>query len=226
LRANCIQKLEAKRKQATLTPIVSSAILEHVQIHLVDYSRHQDLGYGYVLHIKDHFSKFTLLHPCLDKTAEAVQQQFEHWIGHFGVPKLVQSDNGGEFCGVLEKLFEREGIEVAHGRPKHPQSRGCVEHGNGVFKKKLATLRERNNTSEFVRALPHIALAINKQQHGLLPNRMLPYEVMFGRKPHWEHRVPPHIRQFSRVADSRCCQPHQQVHRTLMKTMLGQHAAP
>ncbi len=40
LRANCIQKVEAKQKQATLTLIVSSAILELVQIDLVDYSQH------------------------------------------------------------------------------------------------------------------------------------------------------------------------------------------
>ncbi len=48
-------------------------------------------------------------------------------MGLFGVPKLVQSENGGEFQGVLEELLEREGIEIVHGRPKHPQSQGCVE---------------------------------------------------------------------------------------------------
>jgi hypothetical protein len=95
----------------------------------------------------------------------------------------VQSDNGGEFQGVLEELLEEEGIEIAHGRLKHPQSQGSVEQGNNVFKRKLATWRERNRTTGFVRALPFIGLAMNKQQHLAPPNRMCPYEVMFGRKP-------------------------------------------
>jgi hypothetical protein len=154
-----------------------------------------------VLHIKDHFSKFTALYPLVDKSASAVKRQFEHWMGLFGVPKLVQSDNGGEFQGVLEELLEDESIEIAHGWPKHPQSQGSVEQGDNVFKRKLVTWRERNRTTDFVRALPFIALAMNKQQHSALPNRMCPYEVMFGRKPRWEHYVPLHLRQFSHIEE-------------------------
>jgi transposase InsO family protein len=122
-------------------------------------------------------------------------------MGHFGVPKVVQSDNGGEFHGVLEELLWKEGIEIAHGRAKHPQSQGSVEQGNGVFKKKLATWRERHNTIGWVSALPFLALAMNKQPHSALPNNMCPYEVMFGRKPRWEHRVPAHVRHMSQVED-------------------------
>jgi transposase InsO family protein len=55
-------------------------------------------------------------------------------MGHFGVPKLVQSDNGSRFVGVLEVQLEREGIKIAHGQPKHPQSQGYVEQGNNIFK--------------------------------------------------------------------------------------------
>ncbi len=154
-----------------------------------------------MLHIKDHFSKFTALYPLVDKSASAVKRQFEHLMGLFGVPKLVQSDNGGEFQGVLEELLEDESIEIAHGWPKHPQSQGSVEQGDNVFKRKLVTWRERNRTTDFVRALPFIALAMNKQQHSALPNRMCPYEVMFGRKPRWEHYVPLHLRQFSHIEE-------------------------
>jgi hypothetical protein len=76
-----------------------------------------------------------------------------------------------------------------------------MEYGNGVFKKKLVTWREQNNTTEFVHALPHLALAMNKQPHSSLPNRMCPYEVIFGRKPRQEHRVPSHLRQLSQVQE-------------------------
>ncbi len=35
---------------------------------------------------------------------------------------------------------------------------------------------------------------MNKQPHSALPNSMCPYEVLFGREPRWEHRVPTHLR--------------------------------
>ncbi len=113
--ADKAQKHKGKAKQATVTPIVSSTILERLQINLIDYSRRRNRGYGFVLHIEDHFSKFTALYPLVDKSAANVKRKFERWMGLFGVPRLVQSDNRGEFQGVLEVLLEEEGIEIAHG---------------------------------------------------------------------------------------------------------------
>jgi transposase InsO family protein len=173
-----------------LTPIVSSAVLKRVQINLIDFSNKPDQSYKYVLHIKDHFSKYTALYACRDKTAAAVRDNFAHWIGHFGLPKIVQSDNGGEFKGVLEDLLSEQGIQIIHGRAKHPQSQGLVEQGNLVAKRKLEFWQARTKISSWVRALPFIALAMNKQCHSSLPNRMSPYEVFFGRKSRWESRVP------------------------------------
>jgi hypothetical protein len=102
----------------------------------------------------------------------------------------VQCDNSGEFRGVLSKLLLKEGIEIVHGRAKHLQSQGSVEQGNGVFKRKLTTWRERNNTTGWVSSLPLLALVMNKQPHSALPNSMCPYEVMFSCEPRCEHRVP------------------------------------
>ncbi len=46
---------------------------------------------------------------------------------------------------MLEELFLNKGIEIAHGRAKHPQSQRSVEQDNGVSKGMLATWRERNS---------------------------------------------------------------------------------
>jgi hypothetical protein len=63
----------------------------------------------------------------------------------------------------LEELLWKEGIEIAHGRAKHPQSQGSVEQGNGVFKQKIATWSGQNNTTNWVRAILFLALAMKKQ---------------------------------------------------------------
>jgi hypothetical protein len=154
-------------------------MLELVQIDLVDYGRHPDRGYSYVLYIKDFFSKFTFLYVCVDKTAVAVQQHFEYWRGYFGVPKVVQLDNGREFCSVLIELLMNKGIRIARSWPKYPQSQGHVKHSNTVFKKRLATWCKLNHSTKFIRKLPHIVISMNKRQHTSLPNHMCPYEVMF-----------------------------------------------
>ncbi len=149
---------------------------------LIDFLNKPDHDYKYVLHIKDHFSKYTALYACRDKTAAAVRGHFAHWMGHFGVPKIVQSDNGGEFKGILEELLREQGIHILHGRPKHPQSQDLVEQGNFVAKRKLEFWQARTKILSWVKALPFIALAMNKQSHSALPHRMSPYEAFFGRK--------------------------------------------
>jgi hypothetical protein len=77
---------------------------------LNDYLGKPDRNYWYILHIKNHFSKFTALYACREKSAAAVLNNFAHWLSLFGVPKIVQSDGGGEFKRVLEELLHEQGI--------------------------------------------------------------------------------------------------------------------
>jgi hypothetical protein len=75
--SNAIGKSSSSKSEDS-KPIVLSAILERVQIDLIDYSKKPDQNYKYVLHIKDHFSKYTALYACRDKTAAAVRGHFAH----------------------------------------------------------------------------------------------------------------------------------------------------
>jgi hypothetical protein len=67
---------------------------------------------------------------------------------HFGVLKIVQSDNRGEFKGILEGLLWEQGIQIIPGRPKHPQSKGLPEQGNFVAKRKLEFWQAKNKNFE------------------------------------------------------------------------------
>jgi hypothetical protein len=98
------------------------------------------------------------------------------------VPKIVQSNNGGEFKRVLKDLLYEQGIQIIHRHAKHPQSQGLVEQGNLVAKRKIECWQARTKITSWVKALPFIHLAMNKQSHSALPRSMSPYEVFFGRK--------------------------------------------
>jgi hypothetical protein len=57
------------------------------------------------------------------------------WLGYFGLPKILQSDNGNEFKNKLfvSEICDWEGsCKLVYGRPRHPQSQGLVEQANGT----------------------------------------------------------------------------------------------
>ena len=63
-------KKAANRSRGPLTPIISTELFEQVQVDLIDFRHQPDAPYGpagpkyhWVMHIKDHFSKFTQLYP-------------------------------------------------------------------------------------------------------------------------------------------------------------------
>ena len=91
---NCALNRPAATK-APLVPIVTSRAWERVQADLIDM-RHEPSGqYKWILHIKDHLSKYTQLYPL--KTKHAEPKEFARFIAAFLPPKIVQTDNGKEF---------------------------------------------------------------------------------------------------------------------------------
>ncbi|KAH6665599.1 hypothetical protein B0J14DRAFT_568748 [Halenospora varia] len=61
-----------------------------------------------------------------------------------------------------------------------------VERANGVFKRKLAALRaEAGGGHDWVRFLPELQELICTTTTRVLPRHMTPFEVWFGRQPHW-----------------------------------------
>ncbi len=51
--------------------------------------------------IIDAFSRFVRLYPILDTTAESAADSLLDWVGLFGIPLEVVSDNGTQFANSL-----------------------------------------------------------------------------------------------------------------------------
>lgn len=80
-----------------------------------------------------------------------------------------------------------------------PQTQETVEQANNMVKSKLRTWKNENGRSDWSKALSVIASQMNCQLHEGLPNRMSPYEVIYGRKPGWTDRVSTHIPHLTEI---------------------------
>jgi IS30 family transposase len=100
--------------------------------------RHKPLGqYKWILHIKDHFSKYTQLYLLKSKHIEPIAECFAQFITAFLPLKIMQADNRKEFKGALLILLQKYRIQVVNGAPQSPQTQGLVEQANGVVENKL-----------------------------------------------------------------------------------------
>ena len=89
-------------------------------------------GSEYLFVAKCHFSRFVVLVPLADKTANSVARTVvDHIICQFTTPKVLLSDNGAEFNNqVLEAICRCYGIKKANVLAYHPSSNGLVERQN------------------------------------------------------------------------------------------------
>jgi len=117
------------------------------------------------LHVRDHFSKFSAAYPMESKESENVTLHLGGSIGKFGIPGILQCDNGTEFKGACDQLVKHHGIPVVHSKPRTRQTNGLIEHSNGVLKGKILVWMTEMESIEWWLALPEAMLSMNRQVH-------------------------------------------------------------
>jgi hypothetical protein len=65
---------------------------------------------------------------------ESVALHLGGFIGIFGVPGILQCDNGTEFKRACDRLVKHHCIPVVHSKTQTPQTNGLIEQANGVVK--------------------------------------------------------------------------------------------
>lgn len=164
-----------------LRAIVSQDVMERVQMDLIDMRSAPDGDFFWILHIKDHFSKYCMLYPLRSQSGKDVVRCFLEWIAFLGPPCILQTDNGGEFVNrAIETAAEQNQIRIVRGRPNTPRTQGVVERANGHVRKLVAKWCRRFHRSDWAWSLPSIAMACNTAVHATTGKS--PFEVVFGRK--------------------------------------------
>lgn len=135
-----------------------------------------------VLHLYDHFSKFSLLYVVPDKTANSVATVLLQVFSQFGPPEILQSDNGKEFINQqVVALCAEWKIQFVHGAPYKPQTQGGVERGNGVCKEKLRASIEESPQRSFNEHLLYVQWQMNTTYRVSI--KTTPYQLAFNRAP-------------------------------------------
>ena len=163
------------------SPIISKRFNQRAQIDLIDI---KCLGMGdwrYVLNYQDNLTKFCILKPLSDK--KNIVPLIMEIFNLFGAPKILHSDNGGEFRGkqFLEyfKRFWPE-ITLVRGKPYNPRSQGSVERANGHVKNMILACIHNNNVFNY--DLRNILLYVQYVKNTTY-NRTIkctPYKALFG----------------------------------------------
>lgn len=130
----------AKLEDSKINPIVITKCWSRLQVDLVemDIVLRNDKQYRYVMHVRDHFSKFSVLNALCTKTADEVAYHLNQIFYTFGPCMVLQSDNGREFDNVVVKtLMKKWKVKIIHGQPRHPQSQGLVEQANSTVRARV-----------------------------------------------------------------------------------------
>jgi len=143
-----------------------------------------DGDYKYICHVRDHFTRFSWAKPLTSKRAvEVAAFLFDLFFFIGSPPTILQSDNGKEFCAeVIKELVSLwPSVKIINGRPRHPQSQGLVERGNGILQQKLGKWRETSGRSDWSYGLRLVVLSMNNSI--CRSHKKTPYELVYGDKP-------------------------------------------
>lgn len=125
------------------------------------------------------FSKFVLIQPFRQATAESLVQFVENVIFFlFGVPEVILSDNGTQFTSTLFKnLLEKYGVTHWRTPNYHPQINDSERVNRVVTTAIRASIRSSHK--DWTNNLQQIADAIRNSVHEA--TKYSPYFVLFGR---------------------------------------------
>lgn len=87
-------KKKTKKKGLVVKPIISKDFNSRCQVDLIDMQSEADGEYRFILNYQDHLTKFTILKPLKNKTADAVAVELIEIFCILGAPIILQSDNG------------------------------------------------------------------------------------------------------------------------------------
>ncbi|KAL2078785.1 hypothetical protein ACEWY4_026470 [Coilia grayii] len=177
-------------KPAPLSPIkVTANPFDHLLIDCVGPLRRSSSGSEYLLTVMCQTTRYPAASPLRSIRAKSIVKALSQFISVFGIPKVIQSDQGFNFSSrifaeVLRLLRVKHNLSSAY----HPQSQGALERFHQSLKSLL-----RACCMELARdwedGLPWLLLAVREvtqESTGFSPNALVfsPNALVFGHSVH------------------------------------------
>jgi transposase InsO family protein len=166
---------------AELQPLLSKNPFLHVVIDLIGPLPSTKNGMVYVLVLVDVCTRFVLLEPLANKSSFSVASKLLNHFLRFGLPKIIQSDNGTEFVNsLMEELLTLFKIHHRLSLPYHPRCNGIVER---EVKSVIQVLSKQlfSSHKSWCELLPAVELALNAKTNPAF--QFCPFVLMYGRPP-------------------------------------------
>jgi transposase InsO family protein len=159
--------------------IIANGPWDHIQIDTSVHLPPSVDGFKALLVIIDVFTGFVILRPIITNSAEIIAKELWLVFCTFGLPKILQSDNGSEFTNkVLRAMSTITGFDHRFIAPYNPRCDGKVEKAIGtvsmIIKKQL-----QGSEKHWPMYVPGAQLSFNNKISSL--TRSTPFSLMFGR---------------------------------------------
>jgi transposase InsO family protein len=162
-----------------LTTISATLPMDHIAIDLKEFAKAKN-GSKYCLVVIDICTRFVWLRCLEDKTEKCVAKALVEILCNFGIPRIIQSDNGKEFVNkVFAYLCELAGIDHRLISSYYPQANGAVE--NMVKTTSMVVYKRlQGRDADWPLYIPSTQLFVNMSVSTL--HGSTPYSLMFARK--------------------------------------------
>ena len=179
----CQRGSDYGHRQKTTGTIESKGPWETLSVDIVGPLPY-DRRHEFIIVFVDCFSRFTILVPTSNHTADTVSDALlRHVVPYFGTPRRLLSDRGREFVGdVWGKLTRSLGIQRVLTSPYHPEGNSINERSHQTMNNMLRARLLRDLPSrKWVVEIPGIMLALNAMVHE--PHDFSASMIATGREP-------------------------------------------
>ena len=159
---SCQERKQPRVKISSGLKISSEDVNDLVAMDLQGPLNRTQYDHSYILVIQDVFTRYVALAPLRDSKAETVAHAFlSSWVGPFGVPCRLLTDNGTNFTSDLfDDVMIILKIKKVWTSPYHPQGNGTVERMNCTINNMLSHYVNKTHDNWDI-YLPMIAFAHN-----------------------------------------------------------------
>ncbi|CAF3025081.1 unnamed protein product, partial [Rotaria sp. Silwood2] len=143
-----------------------------------------DGKFNWILHVKDHFSKFSWAYPLECKQPESVAEKLLNQFYAFGPPCILQSGNEKEFVAQIIKHMRKTWTDlvIINGKYRHSETQRLIEYDNHTLEMALDKWMHCHHTNNWSKGLGPVVYAINTNNVAKITNKT-PYEMVFKQDP-------------------------------------------
>lgn len=186
-------------RPAPLCPIpVVEQPFDHLIIDCVGPLPRSKLGHTYLLTVMCQVTRYPAAYPLRTITTKSVVKALTQFISVFGIPKIIQSDQGSNFTShMFAEILQQLHIKHSKASVYHAQSQGALERFHQTLKSLLRSYCTELGC-DWEEGLPWLLLAareVVQESTGFSPN-----DLVFGHKVRgpmavlrdsWEIAAPP-----------------------------------